>query len=57
LVKKLHNEELHYVYSSPNYQVKEDEMGKEFITHGEEISIQGFGEQARRKETSKKTFA
>jgi hypothetical protein len=38
--RKLHNEELHNLYSSPNiirmFQVKEDEMGKACSTGGEE---------------------
>jgi hypothetical protein len=32
--RKLHNEELHNLYSSPNDQVKEDEMGRACSTHG-----------------------
>jgi hypothetical protein len=30
----MHNEELHNLYSSPNIQIKEDEMGKACSTHG-----------------------
>jgi hypothetical protein len=35
--RKLHNEELHNLYSSPNIiiQVKEDEMGRACSTNGE----------------------
>jgi hypothetical protein len=34
--RKLHNEELHKLYSSPNGQVKKDEMGGAFSTNGGE---------------------
>jgi hypothetical protein len=38
--RKLHNEELHVLYSSPsiiwNYQVEEDEMGRTCGTNGGE---------------------
>jgi hypothetical protein len=38
--RKLHNEELHNLYSSPNIidQVKEDEMGRACSTNGEKIN-------------------
>jgi hypothetical protein len=34
--RELHNEELHNLYSSPNDQVKEDEMGRACSTNGGE---------------------
>jgi hypothetical protein len=38
--RKLHNEKLHNLYSSPNIiridHIKEDEMGRECSTYGEE---------------------
>jgi hypothetical protein len=38
-----------------NDQIKEDEMGRACTTHGgEQECIQGFGEKARRKETTRK---
>jgi hypothetical protein len=56
----LHNEKLHNLYSLPNIirmiQVKEDEMDRACSLHGgEEECIQGFGGNARREETSRKT--
>jgi hypothetical protein len=51
---KLHSEELHILYSSPNIirqiQIKENEVGRTYGMHekGEE-SVQGFGGKARRK--------
>jgi hypothetical protein len=53
--RKLHNEELHNLYSSPDIirQVKANEVGG---AHGRgEKSVQGFGRKARRKETTWKT--
>jgi hypothetical protein len=58
--RKLHNEELHNLYSSPDIisQVKVNEVGGACGTHGRgEKSVQGFGEKARRKETAWKTKA
>jgi hypothetical protein len=58
--KKLHNEELHNLYSSPDTirQVKANEVGGVCGTHGRgEKSVQGFGGKARRKETAGKTKA
>jgi hypothetical protein len=58
--KKLHNEELYDLYSSPDIirQVKENEVGGACGTHGRgEKSLQGFGGKARRKETTGKTKA
>jgi hypothetical protein len=56
--RKLHNEELHILYSSPNIirQIKENEVGGACGTRGRgEKSVQGFGGKARRKETTGKT--
>jgi hypothetical protein len=58
--RKLHNEELHNLYSSPDItmQVKANEVGGECSTHGRgEKSVQGSGGKARRKETTGKTKA
>jgi hypothetical protein len=58
--RKLHNEELHNFYSSPNIirQVKANEVGGACGTHRRgEKSVQGFGRKARRKETTWKTKA
>jgi hypothetical protein len=55
---KVHNEELHNLYSSPDIisQVKANEVGGACSTHGRgEKSVQGFGVKARRKETTWKT--
>jgi hypothetical protein len=52
---KLHNEELHNLYSCPNIirQVKANEVGGTCGTHGRgEKSVQGFGGKSRRKETT-----
>jgi hypothetical protein len=49
--RKLHNEELHNLYSSPDIirQVKANEEGGACGTHGRgEKSVQGFGGKARR---------
>jgi hypothetical protein len=58
--RKLHNEELHNLYLSPDIirQVKSRRMrwAGACSTHGRrEKSVQGFGEKARRKETTWKT--
>jgi hypothetical protein len=58
--RKLHNEELHSLYSSPDIfrQVKANEVGGACGTHGKgEKSVQGLGGKARRKETTWKTKA
>jgi hypothetical protein len=58
--RKLHNEELHNLYSSPRIirQVKANEVGGACDTHGNgEKNVQGFGGKARRKETTRKTKA
>jgi hypothetical protein len=63
--RKLHNEELHNLYSSPDIirqgkasQVKANEVGGACGTRGRgEKSVQGFGGKARRKETTWKTKA
>jgi hypothetical protein len=58
--RKLHNEELHNLYSSPDIirQIKANEMGGPCGTHGRvEKSVQGFGGKARRRETTGKTKA
>jgi hypothetical protein len=53
--RKLHNEELHGLYSSPD-QSKEDEMGGACGAHGGgEGCIQHFGWEASREETTRKT--
>jgi hypothetical protein len=58
--RKLQNEELHNLYSSPDIirQVKVNEVGRACSMHGRgENSVQGFGGKARRKETTWKTKA
>jgi hypothetical protein len=53
--RKLNNEELHTLYSSPDItrQVKANEVGGACGTHGRgERSVQDFGEKAGRKETT-----
>jgi hypothetical protein len=58
--RKLHNEELHNLYSSPDIirQVKANEVGEACGTHGKgEKSVQVFGRKSRRKETTWKTKA
>jgi hypothetical protein len=47
--RKLHNEELHILYSSLN--IKENEVGGTCGTHGRgQEFVQGFDGKARRKE-------
>jgi hypothetical protein len=57
--RKLHNEELHNLYSSPDIrQVKANEVGGACGTHVRgEKSVQGFGGKVRREETTWKTKA
>jgi hypothetical protein len=58
--RKLHNEELYNLYSSPDIirQVTANEVGGACSTNGRgEKSVQGFGGKARRKETTWKTKA
>jgi hypothetical protein len=53
--RKLHNEELHNLYSSPDIirQVKANKVGGACGMHRRgEKSVQGFGGKARRKETT-----
>jgi hypothetical protein len=53
--RKLHNEELHNLYSSDD-QVKEGEMGRACSTNiGEEECIKDIGGNSRRKETTGRT--
>jgi hypothetical protein len=57
---KLHNGELHNLYSSPNIirmftHVKEDGMGRSSSMHGKEKCTQGFDSKIWRKETTRKT--
>jgi hypothetical protein len=57
---KLHNEELHNLYSSPDIIRQVQSRRMKWAGHvarmGEE-SVQGFGGKARRKETTGKTKA
>jgi hypothetical protein len=58
--RKLHNEELHNLYLSPDIirQVKANGVGGACGTHGRgEKSVQGFGGKVRRKEITWKTKA
>jgi hypothetical protein len=58
--RKLHNEDLHILYCSPNIinQIKENEVGGTCGTHGRgEESVQGFDGKARRKETTWETWS
>jgi hypothetical protein len=58
--RKMHNEELHNLYSSPHIirQVEANEVDGACSMHGRgEKSVQGFGGKARRKETTWKTKA
>jgi hypothetical protein len=59
--RKLHEEHLHNLYSSPNIirmnKVKEDEMGRACSTQGsKEGCIEGFGGRAKRIEITRKTY-
>jgi hypothetical protein len=59
-LRKLHSEELHNLYSSPNIirQIKTNEVGWSCGTHGRgEKGAQGFGGKARRKGTARTTEA
>jgi hypothetical protein len=55
--RKLHNEELRDLYSSPSIiRVEEDEMGWPSSTNGgEEDRVEIIGGKARGKETTRKT--
>jgi hypothetical protein len=58
--RKLHNEELHNLYSSPDIirQVKSRRMRwTGHVARMGEESVQGFGGKARRKEITRKTNA
>jgi hypothetical protein len=58
--RKLHNEELHNLYSSQNIirQIKSRRMRwAGHVARMREKSVQGFGGKARRKETTGKTKA
>jgi hypothetical protein len=58
--RRLHNEELHNLYSPPDIirQVKANEVGGACGTHGRgEKSVQDFDGKAQRKETTWKTKA
>jgi hypothetical protein len=58
--RKLHNEELHILYSSPNIirQMKSRRIRwAGHVARMVEESLQGFGGKARRKETTWKTKA
>jgi hypothetical protein len=58
--RKLHNEELHNLYSSPDIirptKSRKMRVGGACGTHGRgEKTVQDFGGKARRKETTRKT--
>jgi hypothetical protein len=60
--RKLHNEELHNLYSSPDIirqvTVKGNEVGRACGTQGTgQKVVQGFGGKAKWKETARKTEA
>jgi hypothetical protein len=58
--RKLHNEELHVLYSSQNIirQIKSRRMRwLGHVARMEEECVQGFGRKARRKQTTWKTKA
>jgi hypothetical protein len=58
--RKLHNEELHILYSTSNIvrQIKSRKMRwVGHVTHMGEESVQNFGGKARREETTWKTKA
>jgi len=53
--RMLHNEELHNLYSSPDIirHVTANDVDRAISTHGRgQKSVKGFGEKARRKETT-----
>jgi hypothetical protein len=55
--RKLHNEELHILYSSPNI-IRQNEVGEACGTRGRgEKIVQSFDGKARREETTQKTKA
>jgi hypothetical protein len=54
-LRKLHNEELHNLYSSPYCSYNWSEEVKEDETEREQECIQGFGMKARGKQTIGKT--
>jgi hypothetical protein len=55
--RKLHNEELHNLYSSPSIiRMSKLRMDREYRMHGgEQEWIWGFGGEVRRKQTTGKT--
>jgi hypothetical protein len=59
--RKLHSEELHNLYSSPDVSRQVKSRRIRWAGHvacmGEERSVKGFGGKARRKETTGKTKA
>jgi len=56
--RKLHNEELRDLYSSPNIiQIKNERSAARSMFGGEDRWIQGFGGETRGKETAWKTQA
>jgi hypothetical protein len=54
--RKVYNEELHILYSSPNIrQIKENDLGWTCGMHGRgEENVQGFSGKALRKQTTRK---
>jgi hypothetical protein len=57
--KIMHNDELHSLYSSPNIVkvIKSRRMRWEGHAWGKEKCLQGFGWEAQREETTRKTYA
>jgi hypothetical protein len=60
--RKVHNEEVHNLYSSPNLirmiKSRRSRWAKNVVRMGlEEEFMQGFGGKAKRKETTRKTQA
>jgi hypothetical protein len=55
--RKLHNEELHCLCTSPNMiRMKSSRMGRTYSTRGiEDECIQGFGRKTGRKEINRET--